>query len=138
MIAPAMNWKSTVASLATRFAERAVEYDASDSFVAENYAEMRDARLFSVMVPSELGGGGLSYGSMCALVRTLGRGCGPTALAFSMHQHLVAAAVWNYRHGRPGEAILRAVAEDDKILVSTGANDWLASSGNLERCEGGY
>ena len=138
MIPSVTHWQDTVESLARRFAERAAGYDASDSFVAENYADLREVRLFSAMAPRELGGGGLSYGGMCALVRILGRGCGPSALAFSMHQHLVATAVWNYRHGRPGEAMLRAVAQDDKILVSTGANDWLASSGNLERCEGGY
>jgi alkylation response protein AidB-like acyl-CoA dehydrogenase len=55
-----------------------------------------------------------------------------------MHQHLVAAALWNYRHGKPGEKLLRAVAEGEKVLVSTGATDWLTSSGALERCEGGY
>jgi acyl-CoA dehydrogenase len=55
-----------------------------------------------------------------------------------MHQHLVGTALWSYRHGKPGETLLRAVAEGEKILVSTGATDWLSSSGVLERCEGGY
>ena len=55
-----------------------------------------------------------------------------------MHQHLVAAALWNYRHGKPGEKLLRTVADGEKILVSTGATDWLSSNGTLERCEGGY
>lgn len=136
--APPLDWKQTLSELGPVFRERAAEYDRSDSFVAENYRDMRDARLFSAMVPEELGGGGLSYNEVCSLVRTLGRYCGSTALSFSMHQHLVAAALWNYRHGKAGEKLLRAVAENEKILISTGATDWLSSNGTLEPCEGGY
>jgi len=134
----ALDWKQTLAALGPTFAERAAAYDGSDGFVAENYAEMRDARLFSALVPEELGGGGLSYSEVCSLIRGLGRCCGSTALTFSMHQHLVAAALWNYRHGKPGEKLLRAVAGGEKVLVSTGATDWLTSNGALEPCEGGY
>ncbi|HZT30905.1 MAG TPA: acyl-CoA dehydrogenase family protein [Bryobacteraceae bacterium] len=134
----ALDWKQTLAELGPAFAERAAAYDSSDGFIAENYAEMRQAKLFSALVPEELGGGGLSYSEMCALIRGLGRCCGSTALTFSMHQHLLAAALWNYRHGKPGEKLLRAVAGGQKILVSTGATDWLTSNGTLERCESGY
>jgi acyl-CoA dehydrogenase len=133
-----LDWKQTLAELGPTFAERAAVYDGSDSFVAENYAQMREAKLFSALVPKELGGGGLSYSEVCGLVRGLGRCCGSTALTFSMHQHLLAAALWNYRHGKPGEKLLRAVAAGEKILISTGATDWLASNGALEPCEGGY
>ena len=112
----ALDWKQTLADLGPAFAERAAAYDRSDGFVAENYAEMRDARLFSALVPKELGGGGLSYGEVCSLIRGLGRCCGSTALTFSMHQHLTAAALWNYRRGKPGEKLLRAVADGEKIL----------------------
>jgi alkylation response protein AidB-like acyl-CoA dehydrogenase len=132
------DWKRVVAELGSVFAERAAAYDGTDTFVAENYADIRAAKLFSALVPQELGGGGLSYRETCGLIRDFGRACGSTALAFSMHQHLVAAAVWNYRHGKPGERLLRAVAEGERVLVSTGATDWLSSSGVLERCEGGY
>lgn len=134
----ALDWKQTLVDLGPAFAERAAAYDQSDGFVAENYAEMRHARLFSALVPKELGGGGLSYSEVCSLIRGFGRCCGSTALTFSMHQHLIAAALWNYRRGKPGEKLLRAVADGEKILVSTGATDWLASNGVLEPCEGGY
>jgi acyl-CoA dehydrogenase len=135
---PALNWKEILASLGPAFAGRAAAYDGADAFVAENYAEMRAAKLFSALVPQELGGGGLSYSEVCGLIRGLGQFCGSTALAFSMHQHLVATALWNYRHGKPGERLLRTVAEGEKVLVSTGAGDWLTSNGILEQCEGGY
>lgn len=134
----ALDWKQALSDLAPAFAERAAAYDGSDGFVAENYAAMREARLFSALVPEELGGGGLTYSEVSSLIRGLGRCCASTALTFSMHQHLIAAAVWNYRHGKPGEKLLRMVAGGEKVLVSTGATDWLASNGTLTPCEGGF
>jgi alkylation response protein AidB-like acyl-CoA dehydrogenase len=133
-----IHWKQSLADLGPRFAERAAAYDCSDGFVTENYRDMHDAKLFSALVPRELGGSGVLYSEMCSLIRGFGRCCASTALTFSMHQHLVAAALWNYRHGKAGEKLLRAVADDEKVLVSTGATDWLASSGLLVPCEGGY
>jgi alkylation response protein AidB-like acyl-CoA dehydrogenase len=135
---PARDWGKILATLGPVFAERAAEYDGHDAFVAENYAAMRDAKLFSALVPRELGGGGLSYGTACSLIRGFGRCCGSTALAFSMHQHVIATALWNHRHGKPGETLLRTVADGEMVLVSTGATDWLSSSGVLESCDGGY
>ncbi len=135
---PTANWKKVLTTLAPAFSERASAYDNNDEFVAENYSEMRAAKLFSILVPRELGGDGVLYSEACTLIRTLAQYCGSTALAYSMHQHAVATALWNYRHGKSGEALLRAVAEGEKVVVSTGAIDWLSSSGELERCEGGF
>jgi acyl-CoA dehydrogenase len=134
----ALHLKHVLDELGPLFADRAAAHDSSDEFVAQNFAALREARIFSALVPEEFGGGGVSYNDMCDFVRRLGRYCGSTALTLSMHQHLVAAAVWNVRHGRPGEKLLRAVADGEKYLVSTGGNDWLSSSGTLQRCEGGF
>lgn len=128
----------TIHELGMNFARRAGAHDEADRFVAENYEELRAAKIFSAMVPSELGGGGISHREMCGLIRTVAGYCGSTALALSMHQHLVAAAVWNYLKGNPGEKLLRRVTEFEAVLASTGANDWLTSSGTLTRCQGGF
>jgi alkylation response protein AidB-like acyl-CoA dehydrogenase len=132
------DWRRALNELGPRFAKRAAAYDSSDEFVAENYAEMRKKRLFSALVPTELGGGGVSYSEVCNLIRGLGRCCGSTALTFSMHSHLLSAALWGHRHGKPGEKLLRSVASGETVLVSTGANDWLYSNGSLQSCDGGY
>ena len=134
----ASDWKGIIDRLGKGFASRAAGHDESDRFVSSNWAELKTEKLFSAMVPTELGGGGLSHSDMCRLIREMSRHCSSTALAFSMHQHLVAAALWNYRHGNPGEKLLRKVADGETVLVSTGANDWLTSSGTLEPCEGGF
>lgn len=123
---------------AADFAARAPGHDAADSFVAENYAALREARVFSALVPREFGGSGLEHAEMCRFLGRLAQACPSTALALSMHQHLVAAAVVNHRAGRPGRALLEKVGAGELVLVSTGANDWLSSNGTARRVEGGY
>jgi alkylation response protein AidB-like acyl-CoA dehydrogenase len=113
--------------------------EAEDRFVAENYDMLRARRVFSALVPQEYcGGGGARHGEMCEFLRGLAYQCPSTALAVSMHQHLVAAAVANDKAGRPGRKLLDKVAGSEAILVSTGANDWLDSNGRAERVEGGW
>jgi alkylation response protein AidB-like acyl-CoA dehydrogenase len=72
------------------------------------------------------------------MLRELAHFCPSTALALSMHTHLVAAAVWRHLHGQPAAALLSKVAESQLVLVSTGAQDWLESSGSAVRVDGGY
>ena len=93
--------------------------------------------MFSALVPEDLGGGGVPHGEMCDFLRDLAHYCGSTALALSMHMHLVAAAVFNYRNGKPSQKLLEKMA-GGAVLISTGANDWLGSNGDVERVDGGY
>lgn len=127
-----------LATLGPGFAGRIAELDATDGFVAQNYDELKVHKVFSALVPEELDGGGATHSEMCGFVRGLAHHCSSTALALSMHQHLVSAAVVNYRAGRPGRKLLEKVAGSEAVLVSTGANDWLESNGNAEKVEGGY
>lgn len=120
------------------FAEGAAERDTNGVFVAKHYEVLKEYRLFSALVPEELGGGGVRHSAMCSFLRQLAHYCPSTALALSMHQHLVAAAAYNHRNGRPGKKLLERVAAGEKVLISTGANDWMESSGSVERAEGGF
>jgi acyl-CoA dehydrogenase len=124
--------------LGPRFAERAGGADVEGRFVRENYGELKQAKLMSALVPAELGGRGASHADVCQFLRALAHHCGSTALALSMHTHLVAAAVWRHRHGQPAEALLRKIAASELVLVSTGAGDWVDSVGRAERVPGGY
>jgi alkylation response protein AidB-like acyl-CoA dehydrogenase len=121
---------AAVRHLGPTFAARAAAHDANDSFVADNYAAVKQRKVFSAGVPAELGGGGASHAELCALLRELAHACGATALALSMHTHLLAATVWRWRQGQPVEPLLRRIANDESVLISTGASDWLESSGN--------
>lgn len=137
MLSP-IQLESVLSDLGPQFAETAASNDAEDRFVSDNYSALRERRVFSALVPLELGGGGVRHGEMCAFLRRLSGYCPATALALSMHQHLVAAAVANHRAGRPGRALLEKVGSAELVLVSTGANDWLESNGKAERVEGGF
>jgi len=80
----------------------------------------------------------VSHSAMCRFLRQLAHYCPSTALALSMHQHLIAAAVYNHRNGRPGQKLLEKVAASQAVLISTGANDWLESTGLATRADGGF
>lgn len=133
------DWVAVARELGPRFAARAAAHDADDTFVAENYVELRERRVFSAGVPAELGGGGASYRELCEMLRALAHSCGSTALALSMHTHTLASAVWRWRHaGAPVEPFLRRVAAEELILVTSGGSDFLAGSGRAEKVDGGY
>lgn len=127
----------TIHELGPVLAERAALHDVEGSFVAESYTELKEAGLFAAAVPAELGGGGLSHAEVCNVLRVLAHYCPSSALTLAMHQHLVAANVYKYLKGQPGEAVLRKVV-DGAVLVSTGGRDWLESNGQMRRVEGGY
>jgi alkylation response protein AidB-like acyl-CoA dehydrogenase len=136
----ATDWLALANDLASDFATRAADHDANDTFVAENYAKLREAKLFSAPVPADLGGGGATFAQNCAIIRTVARGCGSTALAYSMHSHLLQGLNWRHRHGAvpPAEPLLRRIAKEELILVSTGGSDWLDGSGTLTKENGSY
>lgn len=125
-------------TLGRDFEKRASDYDESGSFVFDNYKQLREHKYFSVAIPEELGGGGLSHAEMCDVIHIIAHYCSSTALAFSMHQHLIAAAVWKYKRQNAGAFMLQNVAEHELVLISTGARDWLGSNGELKKTEGGY
>ncbi len=129
---------AAVDGLLEGFAARAAAHDEADSFVSENVAELRAARFYSAGVPVARGGGGVSHAEMVACVRRMARACPATALTAAMHQHVVFASVYNDMRGSGGGALLERVAATEAVLVSTGAGDWLWSSGELRPAQGGY
>lgn len=132
------NWKKLIHELGESFASRAEVNDKEGTFVFENYSELREHKFFSAAIPKELGGGGVTHIQMCDIIKTIAHYCSSTALSFSMHQHLVAAAIWKYRNKNIGKEMLQNVAQNELVLISTGARDWLGSNGEMVKIEGGY
>ena len=89
---------------------------------------------------SELGGGGADIDELADMLRILAHHCGSTALAFSMHTHQVAIPAWRWRIRRrpPVEPLLKRVAAERILLLSSGGSDWIGGSGKAEKVEGGY
>jgi acyl-CoA dehydrogenase len=133
------DWRETVRELGALLAGNAARHDREGSFVAENYAALKTAKLFSAPIPETLGGGGASLAELCDIVRELGKYCGSTALSFAMHSHPVAANVYKYRRGDvQAETTLRKIAANELVISGTGANDWLFSNGEAVAVEGGF
>ena len=134
-----INWKDLACELGNTLSTGAAERDAGNEFVTGNYALLREYGFFKIAIPRELGGGEAGYEEICAVVRELGRHCGSTALAFAMHTHPVAVNVFKHIRGdEKATATLRKIADNDLIIAGTGANDWLASSGEMKPVEGGF
>jgi len=132
--------RAAAAALAPTLAARAAAHDAEDRFVADNYALLREAGFLEAGVPAELGGGGAGPRDLADALRILGQACGSTALAVSMHTHQVAVPAWRWRHRQVAavEPLLRRVAAERIVLLSSGGSDWIAGSGRAERVEGGF
>ena len=136
---PINRWTDLANELGNSFAARAEKHDATDEFVAENYAALKERKIFAAGVPEELGGGGATVADLAGMLRTLAHHCSSTALALSMHTHLVATAAWRWKNQKaPVDGLLKRVATEDLVLVSTGGADWLLGSGKATKVDGGY
>ena len=139
--------------LAPRFAARAAAHDRDGSFPADDFADLRRAGLFGLMVPARLGGAGAGFAEYAATAYELARGNGATALVFNMHASVTGALAGVTDEladalGLPPEALqasddnLRAAAEGKWYAVAMserGAGSRLSQlSTAYEAVDGGY
>jgi alkylation response protein AidB-like acyl-CoA dehydrogenase len=133
------NWNELTSKLGGTLSKGTDERDTNNEFVTANYTLLREYGFFKMAIPRGLGGGEADYIDICDVIRELARHCGSTALAFAMHTHPVAVNVFKHlRSDENATATLRKIADNDLIIAGTGANDWLASSGEMVKVEGGY
>lgn len=117
----------------------AARHDDDGSWVADSFDVLRASGYLALAVPAELGGMGATIAEVSGVQRRLGRHCGSTALAMSMHQHVTCFTAWRHRRGLAGaEATLRRVADDAIVLVSTGGADFTHPRGSATKVDGGY
>lgn len=135
----ATDWLARADGIAEVIGARAAVHDAEDSFVAENFALLKREGFFKAMVPVELGGAGASHREFCEVIRRLAAACGSTGLAFSMHCHQISVAIWRWRNaGAPTDGLLKRVAAENLVLISSGGSDWLQGSGTATEVDGGF
>lgn len=111
--------------LAPRLAARAAGHDRDGSFPVDDFADLREAGLFGLMVPAELGGAGATFAEYAAVATELARGNGATALVFNMHASVTGAlgAVTEELAealGVPAEAL----AARDRLLRAAADGAW--------------
>jgi len=125
--------------LGPRIAEDAAERDEKDAFFAHHEAALKEHGLTTMLIPVELGGLGVSHATACAVLRRLAQHDGSVALTLSMHTHAVGLLAFRHARGAsPTAKMLADIAENRRILVSTGGRDWLESNGAMTRVEGGF
>jgi indole-3-acetate monooxygenase len=130
----------TVNLLSKNFAARAAGADETDAFVLENYHDLKTSGLIAAGVPVELGGGGADVIELSNILRIMAHSCGSTALAFAMHTQQVAIPAWRWQHQKvvAVEPLLKRIAAENIVIMTSGGSDWIAGSGKAERVEGGY
>jgi acyl-CoA dehydrogenase len=127
------------AELGEQFAQRAAEHDRKNTFVTENFEVLRKTGYTRLPVPEELGGLGASMRQVCYAQEELARYCGATALAVNMHLYSTLTTVYRWRHGAAAaEGLLRRIASDGLILMTSGGSDGLWPSAMAVKEDGGY
>ncbi|GGM30303.1 acyl-CoA dehydrogenase family protein [Micromonospora yangpuensis] len=101
--------------LAPRFAARAAGHDRDGTFPVADFADLREAGLFGLMVPVELGGSGATFAEYAAVAAELARGNGATALVFNMHASVTGAL------GAVDEDLAEALGVPDEALAARDA-----------------
>jgi len=72
-------WIDLVHELGKEFEKRSATHDREESFVSDNYEDLKRHRFFAAAIPEELGGGGAPHPVMCDILRTMAGYCGSTS-----------------------------------------------------------
>jgi acyl-CoA dehydrogenase len=92
--------------------------DREARFPVEAIDALREERALSAFVPTELGGGGVSFEAIATGCFELGRRCGASAMVFAMHQ-IKAISVARHLDGAPWfEDYLRDLADEQRLIAS--------------------
>lgn len=96
--------------LGQRFKERAGKCDRDGSFPVENFQELKDAGLLSIIIPEEHGGMGADFLTYTRAIEQLAKGCASTALTYNMHNIAVGSIAevdFKAISGRHGEQMVK-------------------------------
>lgn len=130
-------WRELAREIGSELAPTVVEGDIAGEISTDSFDRIRSSGLADALVPVEFGGGGARHTDMGTILRELGRHDPAVAVTLSMHSHLVATQLWRHKHGMDASTVFRKVAEG-ALLISTGASDWVGSSGQARRVDDGF
>jgi acyl-CoA dehydrogenase len=99
-------------------ARNAEDVDRNARFPAESIDALREERALTAFVPTELGGGGVSFEAIAAACFELGRRCGASAMVFAMHQIQVASIVRHLDDAPWFEAYLGELVAEQRLIAS--------------------
>jgi acyl-CoA dehydrogenase len=121
-----------VGRIADEFAApNAESVDRDARFPTETIEALREQRLLSAYVPSELGGGGVSLEAIAGACFELGRRCGASAMVFAMHQIQVISMVRHLDDSPWFEEYLQTVSQEQRLIAS--ATSEVGTGGDMGR-----
>jgi acyl-CoA dehydrogenase len=99
-------------------ARHADDVDRNGRFPIEAIQALKDARLLSLLIPNEFGGGGASLADVAEICTSLGHRCASTAMIFAMHQIKVSSLIAHGRGSAWHEAFMRRLCDEQLLLGS--------------------
>lgn len=131
--------RATAHELGPEVAAHAARHDRDGTLVEEGLDLLRARGYLAAPVPVELGGGGATTEEVAWAQYELARWCASTALASSMHLHVVLANAWRLRRGHDDAAgMLRRVAEEGLFVASTGGGDFTVPTAIATKVDDGW
>jgi acyl-CoA dehydrogenase len=112
-------------------APNADDVDRNARFPQETIDALREQRALSALVPTELGGAGVSFEAVAQACFELGRRCGASAMVYAMHQIQVATIV-RHLDGSPWfEDYLRDLVASQRLIASVTSE--VGTGGDMSR-----
>ncbi|WP_018265863.1 MULTISPECIES: acyl-CoA dehydrogenase family protein [Methylosinus] len=99
-------------------ARHADDVDRNGRFPIEAIQALKDARLLSLLIPIEFGGGGASLADVAEICTSLGQQCASTAMIFAMHQIKASSLIAHGRGSAWHESFMRRVSDEQLLLGS--------------------
>jgi acyl-CoA dehydrogenase len=111
--------KARVEAVASVAASEAAAVDSEARFPATAIDAARAHRLFSLMVPVDLGGEALAIGDLADVCYRLGQACAATAMVFAMHHSAVACIIRHAHASLWHKQLLRRIADGQLLVASS-------------------
>jgi acyl-CoA dehydrogenase len=99
-------------------APNAAAVDRDARFPIESVTALREQGALSAFVPTQLGGGGVSFGALAQACFELGRHCGASAMVFAMHQIQLVTIVRHLEDAPWFEGYLGDVVAEQRLIAS--------------------
>ena len=106
-----MSWPASVS-------RRVAHYDAEAEFPIENYADLREAGLLTLRVPTAYGGSGVDPLTFAMCILAVARGCASTALTLTMHTNVLGSFVGGLGSAEQRRRYFAEAVEAGKLFAS--------------------
>lgn len=131
---PAAHPCARARTAAATAAEYATAVDRESRFPTEAFAAIREQRLLSMLVPSDLGGDGATVKDVVDVCYMLGMSCGSTAMIFAMHQIQVVILLRHAKDSPWHQQLLRRLCDEQLLFASSTTENQMGGAVRSSAC----